>query len=194
MGIRIRAVLIFSMFIVAALSNAHATNTDDQSNPNLVTDHSKPDNTALLRMLVGDDATAYLGLNPKIRQIKSSEPNAFALPASAEIVISEGLSSFVQTQSEMAFVLAHELGHLVLHGNSVKSSILGKETQNKSALEMELEADQFALQVLKQSGFDMRAPSAFLTRMAQKEGHAHVPFGKIYPSLGIRKNALSNHD
>ncbi len=65
-----------------------------------------------LQLIAGDDIIARFGLVPTIEVRESSRPNAYAI-SPARIVLTSALFDAIQNSSELAFVLAHEVGHLV---------------------------------------------------------------------------------
>jgi predicted Zn-dependent protease len=72
----------------------------------------KPDGVAALHKLVGQlQAAAQLSATPDPAVLRSTVPNAFALPGGRIYVLS-GLLAKSRTADELAGVLAHELGHL----------------------------------------------------------------------------------
>lgn len=107
--------------------------------------------------------------------------NAFALPG-GQIFITRGLLSRLKTEGQLAAVLGHEVGHVVnRHGaehlaksqlaNSITiavgvgasqdsrtaaaiAAIAGQMIQLKYSRKDELEADQYGLQYMTQTGFD----------------------------------------
>lgn len=103
----------------------------------------------VIRDLVGDDPRAVLGISPRIGIFKSPTPNAFAL-APNTIVLSSGLMEIINTESELAYVLSHELAHLILkHSSSTKHTpqALAPNSLN-SQIQHEVEADLYAFQLL----------------------------------------------
>lgn len=111
--------------------------------------------------------------------VDSPDINAYALPG-GYIYINRGLLAYLESEAELAGVLAHEIGHItaghhseqqtasvtnkvvattayVLTGNSDlanASSMYGKELVSGYGREMELEADGLGAQYLYQSGYD----------------------------------------
>jgi predicted Zn-dependent protease len=72
----------------------------------------KPDGVAALHKLVGElQAIAQLPITPDPAVLRSTVPNAFALPGGRIYVLS-GLLAISQNPDELAGVLAHELGHV----------------------------------------------------------------------------------
>lgn len=143
----------------------------------------------VLSALVGDDSAAFLGFTPRIKRIENPEPNAFAVKSQSQIVISAGLLDAIKNPSELAFVLAHELGHLVLHSGANRPSVLGQE-ERQSAMDRELEADMYAVKMLRDSGFDPAAGQSFISRVMGVRSRRNLSLGILYPSLKVRLERL----
>jgi len=119
-------------------------------------------------------------------------PQAFALPG-GPIFVSWPLLELCQWQrDEIAFILAHEMAHIVLRhaverlvqdslfslllrqapGKGAASAWLGRVGQQvvsrSFSRDNELEADAFALDLLKRSGADMLAGEKLFQRLAQQ--------------------------
>ncbi|MBL7662950.1 M48 family metallopeptidase [bacterium] len=88
--------------------------------------------------------TAHPALQIKI--LKIPESNAFSLYPN-RIYVSLGLLAQVQSETEIAYVIAHELGHH-LQGHTKSQSSSGY------ALANELEADRFGIKLLSCVGYD----------------------------------------
>ena len=115
---------------------------------------------AMLHKLAGDDLNAFLGFEPQLEVLISPRPNAFAV-APNKLVLSSALGNNNSASSaELAFVIAHELGHFILghhHKHSHhKHNKAGptEDTLSLRELELEIEADIFAIQLLRDAGLD----------------------------------------
>jgi len=126
-------------------------------------------------------------------------PNAYALPHPSEknngveIVLTAGLMRLVSNESELAFILAHEMAHLRLEHFSphVPFLILNSEQLARIALihqNWELEADREALEVLETAGFNGLAAVSLLERLAAAdESHTHTSsFFRHHPAIEER--------
>ena len=83
------------------------------------------------------------------------------------IRITEGMLAFASNDSELAFVLAHELSHDLLgHPGSIRSG--GRERQR-----MELEADYVGIYIAARAGYDVDVAAHFILRLAS-----------AFPSIG----------
>lgn len=88
--------------------------------------------------------------------------NAYAVHPN-RIVITEQLLRKLSNQDELAFVIAHEIGHLVLHSGARQISnskqvaqLQGNANQDHQSLQEEIDADAIALQLMQQIGFNPR--------------------------------------
>ncbi len=140
----------------------------------------------IIHALVGDDVAAYLSISPEINVIKVSQPAAFA--ASNRLVISTGLLEMANSASEIAFVLAHEMGHLALHHRG--AHFTGERDQMQREMADELDADQFAAQLLHDSGMEPRAGIAILSRLDHLGTEHGIEARSLFPSIGGRIQAL----
>lgn len=144
---------------------------------------------SLIHRLAGDDTTAFFGFSPKLEVIKSSEPNAFALKR-GHIIVASGLLELIDTSSEYAFIVAHELGHMHLHNDLRRPSLTGRHKPMEDQIRSEIEADRYAITLLLKSGFDPSAPQDLLEKLAALVDKRAIPLGGIYPSLNRRIQAL----
>lgn len=141
-------------------------------------------------------------------------PNAFALP-SGIIVMTDELVHLAQKDDEIVGVLAHELGH-VKRRHAMRSLLEGSITalviagvtgdiasatslaaaapavllQNKYSRNNELEADRYAIDLMRRGGIDPRDFAALLTRMENAEaprGAGIPPFLSSHPTTAERE-------
>jgi len=100
-------------------------------------------------------------INPPIKLYHSPKPDSFT-SYNGQVFISDGLLHRVDSEDELAFVLAHELAHLYLNHNHV-------EIQQKSSnyqLQVEQEADKMALEIINRSGFHTISGLLLLERLS----------------------------
>ena len=130
--------------------------------------------------LVGDDPHSLLGITPKIEVIASPAANAITLKT-GKIVITTGLLSLLDSKSEVAFVLGHELGHLkhgISHGRKMAA---------------ENEADQFSVTILSDSGYDPAAAKEVLRKLALVDKVTSAANSSpLAPYLSSRLNSLED--
>ena len=107
--------------------------------------------------------------------------------------MSSGLLELVTERSELAFVLAHEIGHLVLHSpTSVEQMSGGTAKPIGEMIDHELEADLFALTLLEEASLDPKAAVRFLNKVSCFGSENGLSMGDLYPTLRYRVAALRN--
>lgn len=147
----------------------------------------------ILHDFAGDDISAYFGVTPAIMITADSAPNAYVTKIN-EIVLSNGLLKVVDSKAELAFVVAHELGHIVLRHNAADSSryaFTGDSNVLHDGIAREIEADAFALKLLGASGFEPRSALRLLSRLAAFGADQGLTLTQSYPSLEARLAALN---
>ena len=146
--------------------------------------------------------------------IKGSEPNAFALPGGFIFVTRSLLELCDWNQDEIAFILAHEMGH-VIRGHAIDriitnsaiavgakntpirgllNSWLGKVgvkfLESAYSQDMELEADKLGTRLVTAAGYDPHAPVQLLSRLKElKQPDKQSSFGNYFsshPTFDIR--------
>lgn len=91
-----------------------------------------------------------------ITLVACTEPMAYAL-GNGQILFSQGLVRRLPTEAELAFVIAHELAHDILHH---QQSLQGDNIDlapSEYARGLELEADRVALGLVAYAGYDPRS-------------------------------------
>jgi beta-barrel assembly-enhancing protease len=93
-------------------------------------------------------------------------PVVNALSDGASIYVTTGLLDFVRSPDQLAWVIAHEVGHHVLeHSETAKfqmmlnrflGSIGGGQPQRMQQIDLERQADLFAADLVTRAGFDLR--------------------------------------
>lgn len=138
--------------------------------------------------------------------LDAPQVNAFALP-SGDIYVTRGLLALANDTSEIAAVMAHEIGHVTAHhaakraefakrmalishaAEVVETPQAGAAQQSLSELalakfsrQQELEADKIGIHVIARAGYDPFAAARFLTSLSQS--------AKLRQSLyGLQTNA-----
>jgi Zn-dependent protease with chaperone function len=126
----------------------------------------------------------------KIMVLKSGDPNAYAVPGGFIFITRSLLDVCRWDRESVAFILAHEMGHILkghamerlmtnsafkgLFAMAPKGGTVGRWIRQTgfSALESaysrdrEYEADKIGLEIVKASGFDLRAADRILIRLA----------------------------
>ena len=123
--------------------------------------------------------------------IKGTEPNAFALPGGFIFVTRSLLELCEWNQDEIAFILGHEMGH-VIRGHAMDRIIANsaisvgaratpirgllaswlsrvgvKFLESAYSQDMELEADKLGARLVAAAGYDSHAPKQLLSRLSQ---------------------------
>lgn len=141
----------------------------------------------------------------QISILEHAFPNAYALPKSTvantppQIFISIGLLELVHDESELAFILAHEMAHLRFGHFSphVPSLILGAKQLAHIALihqAWEHAADDEALLMLTSAGYSPQAALSLLSRLAHLDRMTlgqSASFTRRHPAIEQRLSALS---
>ncbi|MBI4358595.1 MAG: M48 family metalloprotease [Candidatus Omnitrophica bacterium] len=139
--------------------------------------------------------------------VQDKTPNAFTIPGGI-IYVHTGLFDFTADDSELAGVLAHEIGHAYerhpakaisrAYGVAYLSQLLFKDPEGKSkkiALEIakggilsrysrqdEYEADKVGYAIVKKAGYPTRGLVSFLRKIRKLEGSgAPMPFLSSHP-------------
>jgi beta-barrel assembly-enhancing protease len=148
---------------------------------------SDPYATKKMQKLVDDLSALKSGNKYRVIIVPSAEVNAFAVPGGSIMVFS-GLIREVKTENELAFVLAHELGHfenrdqlrgvgrglillafsLILTGSdSGVTNLIGeavKNAQMKFSRDQERKADLFALDLIARKYGNAAGAASMLAR------------------------------
>src|SRR5271167_2341957 len=89
----------------------------------------------------------------------SSEPFMYASTDGKRVKISRVMLNFATDDSELAFVVGHELAHVLMHHSAFADG--GKRKR------MELEADYVGIYIVARAGYDVEKASQFIERLAQ---------------------------
>lgn len=146
----------------------------------------------IVSALFGDDVTAFIGVTPSFLIADSPLPNAYARP-DGTIVLTSTLLNILESRDELAFIIAHESGHLMLH-QEAGTRLLGHShrllgnlrTSPITRVQMELEADEFAVVLMRRSGLAAGSAVAFLERLGRWGSDSHMPLSQIRPPLQTR--------
>lgn len=87
---------------------------------------------------------------------------------------------------ELAFVVAHEMAHNMLHHRSSEgrgSSLFPRTRRTTGVKQAEIEADELALRLIARAGYDTAAPERFLRRVAPARW---TDLSITHPSIGRR--------
>lgn len=115
----------------------------------------------------GRTLTAAVGVGVEMVLLEGNLPHAESLPG-GKIVIFSGFPDCMQHEAELAFVLAHELGHVVgRHAEqamALAATEAGAQEAEAHRLRCELEADRMGLLLMARAGYDPRVGLRFWRR------------------------------
>ena len=176
---------VLQLQIFCLLLGALAISTIAQAAPSdfLLCKEPSENPVLVLNQLVKTSQRLSDGFSAKLIISNSSYPSASILKD--EITLSQGLLHLASADSEIAFVLAHEIGHSLL-GHEHTSMLLG----SGQAVQDEKEADRLALALLQASGYDPGASTLILGRIADKLAE-HSP--GLAKELEVRASQLRNY-
>ncbi len=130
--------------------------------------------------------------------VKSPMINAFALPG-GQVLVTDGMLGFVQSDDELAEVVGHEIAHVDLRhavehyqyqyrlGSLVE--LFHRLATMPYSADQEMDADAEGMRLAIAGGYDPTAGPALFTRMQKEMGetarpHPNTPAGEIAHSLG----------
>lgn len=141
--------------------------------------------------------------------VRSSSANAFALPGGYVFITEALLDACGRDREEIAFFLAHEIGHVVcghakdqmaagavLHALSAKlagaSDMIRQVLVKGYSRSMELDADREAVRLVKDAGLDPAAAARALQRLQQiaPDTSGLAEYFSSHPSVADRIRAL----
>ena len=150
----------------------------------------------------------------RVMVLERPEVNALALPG-GHIAVFKGLLDEVESEGEIRFVLAHELGHfhgrhhlsglgrtlititmsmLLFGGDSVATDFLFKTIQNvemKFSQQQEIDADLFALRTLSKVTGDCGGAERFMQRLVDQNERSRLTYYfASHPHPEIRRAKL----
>lgn len=156
-------------------------------------------NAALETVLRGGPAVLTFGRDATQRQIvlagdRGCGGTATLQPSNAVNAWADGRYVAVTTRAldvaaaddELAFVVAHEMAHNILHHRSRQgrgSSLFPRTRRTTGIKQAEIEADQLALRLIARAGYDTSAPERFLRRVAPARW---ADLSITHPSIGRR--------
>ena len=147
--------------------------------------------------------------------VKAPMVNALALPG-GHVVVFSGLLDFVESGDELAGVLAHEIGHVILRhpiritvekatisaffglffgditGGTMLAGVASALLGNAYSRDMEREADALGTDLMRENALDPKALAAFFERMKKRHGEAEdmMAFFSTHPTSAERAAAV----
>jgi hypothetical protein len=148
----------------------------------------------------GQDLAITLGSLPgcpdRVRLARSNQANAFA--SRGYVVVTTRILDFVDSDDELAFVMAHELAHIVRHhhdrleAEDVPRGLLrgfGKNAARVRATEEE--ADRLGLKLAWAAGYDIRAAARFWQRFYDAHPDGFQLF-RTHPGAADRERMVAD--
>lgn len=87
------------------------------------------------------------------------------------VAVTTKMLRFAESDSELAFVIAHEIAHNILHNgksrnqkSKARALLNDRSSRSKS---IEIEADDLAIDLLARAGYDLSAPEGFFRRVSK---------------------------
>ncbi|MCB0319478.1 MAG: M48 family metalloprotease [Bdellovibrionales bacterium] len=140
---------------------------------------------SVIREIAGDDCVAFLGFTPIVDILDSPIPLA-ALTPQEHILITSGMLEIVNTRSEFAFLMAHEIAHYLLgHLRTSEASV-----NSHWSLSQEASADALALKLLGNTTFHHSAAISLLQRLEAFGEESGTALRDLYPTLSQRRTTL----
>jgi beta-barrel assembly-enhancing protease len=166
------------------------------------------------RLYLANDITVYidsikdrlLAPEPKLKtEIKIfltryTNANAFCFP-DGSIFMNSGLLAVVDNESELAFIIAHEIAHYAEQHSikDLKKLFLIREKelnyQNKNSdtyrslrfsRESEFDADAWALQLMAQADYDVKMAGSALLKLKDKKVETELDYLKIFSTTDLK--------
>lgn len=113
---------------------------------------------------------------------ESDEINAYT--DGKTVTITTAMLEFLQTDDEMAIILGHEIGHVML------GHLLNWDIPVISPTINESNADRYGVYLALRAGYDPCAGEALWQRMIDKYGHETVSLDNIHPPLDTREASM----
>ena len=131
----------------------------------------------------------------EIQKVESPQPYAY-VDREEGITISSGMMELADSEGELAFIVAHELAHLILGHDSEASKHHSEHVQDplKVFTERELEADLVALVLLEDHDYRPESSLELLRKLNQFGEDEGLPLRELYPSISVRLARLTKEN
>ncbi len=143
----------------------------------------------IIYTLAGDNPTAYLGFAPKIVLTNAALPEAF-VDTDQSIHLSIKLLNMLHSKDELAYVVAHELSHLVLKHANANTLLQRRDSIFYESIKEEIQADLLAIKLIKAVGFNPDSAQAVLNRLADTLVADQIDLATLFPTLRPRLWAM----
>ena len=128
------------------------------------------------------------GVRFRVRLVRMEQPFAFALPEGT-IVVSTGLALRAESEASYAFVLAHEMGHLMLgHYDQDTADLRNLNLRPQ----LEDGADQYGLALVTRAGYDPRSAVLAVEELRFHVADTVATEGSTHPELLSRLQRMSS--
>lgn len=118
-------------------------------------------------------------LMPTLVIVNSDEINAYADTVNWEIGINSGMLKFCDTKDEVASVLAHEIGHIMM-----EHSALNPKNDDSQQAMLEGNADKYGIYLLLRAGYDACQAKNLWIKLRDTEGDYEINSG--HPNYSYR--------
>ncbi|MBI5893356.1 MAG: M48 family metalloprotease [Deltaproteobacteria bacterium] len=122
------------------------------------------DNTANRVNSVARQISKVAGTDIKIFVIKDSTPEAYIYPGGI-IVLTNGILEIAKTNDELAFVIGHEISHIINNSNHETISYIINSHNIPLLIKHEIEADISGMLLAEKAGFNPFASVKLLAKM-----------------------------
>ena len=204
-----KKVAIGFMVAFSALTASHCLADDsglsnwpsvDQLSPKELEPFWNAQHKKILHSIAGDDLQAYFGIVPSLTVLDTPKLDAF-VTEKGELYFSSGLLRLIESESELAFIISHEIGHVLLgHHRSAltRLHLASPGAKEGSYLHQEIGADALASDLLSEAGYDTASGVHFMERISKieaslrKDGLLQAKSDQIHQRLSFLKKHLQN--
>ena len=124
------------------------------------------------------------GLRPEIIIKEDDAQSAFVLP-NGTVVISSGLLASAGSDDEVAFVIAHEISHIIARDQMGPAAKLTGLSDPTSLQLVEIRADASAVSFMKKAGYSPEASVSILNRLSLRGANLSSRITAISRLLGL---------
>ncbi|MBX3245620.1 MAG: M48 family metalloprotease [Myxococcales bacterium] len=132
------------------------------------------------------------GVDYRFLILDSPDPQAWAVP-DRRVFVTRGLLAVLDSEAELAAVLAHEIGHHSAgHLDHLADDLAAQDWGDPVGLTLahsrdrERQADQLSVLFLHRAGYDVRAVSSMLRALHRSADEAQRGWARRHPPLSVR--------